>query len=74
MPVASLDVSLNVSYRPASTLWAQGSLFAPVLLPSEALAAGEKSFYDFTVQQYDKPVSLSQFAGKVTIVVNVASE
>lgn len=53
---------------------AQGSTLAPLVIPGSALAAGEKSFYDFTVQQYGKPVSLSQFAGKVTIVVNVASE
>lgn len=39
-----------------------------------AQAAGEKSLYDFTVTQYDKPFALDAFRGKVTVVVNVASE
>ena len=42
--------------------------------PLTARAAGETSLYDFTVQQYGKPFSLSAFRGKVTVVVNVASE
>jgi len=39
-----------------------------------ALATGETSLYDFTVTQYGKPLPLDKFRGKVTVVLNVASE
>lgn len=35
--------------------------------------AAEGSAYDFTVQQYDQPVSLDKFRGKVTVILNIAS-
>ena len=34
----------------------------------------EESVYDFVVKQYGEDVSLSKYRGKVTVVVNVASE
>ena len=41
-------------------------------------AAGAKAqpvnVYDFTVSQYGKMVSLGKYRGKVTVIVNVASE
>jgi glutathione peroxidase-family protein len=43
-------------------------------LAPPARAAGETNVYDFTVMQYGKPVSLDKYRGKVTVVVNVASE
>jgi glutathione peroxidase-family protein len=30
--------------------------------------------YDFTVRQYGKPFALAKYKGKVTVIVNVASE
>jgi len=39
-----------------------------------ALAKGETSLYDFTVMRNGEPFSLDQFRGKVTVVLNVASE
>jgi glutathione peroxidase-family protein len=44
------------------------------VLPRTAVAAGETSFYDFTVQYKGAPFALSAFKDKVTVVVNVASE
>ncbi len=38
-----------------------------------ALAAPQ-SLYDFSAKMYGEDVSLKQFEGKVTVVVNVASE
>ena len=35
--------------------------------------AAETSAYDFTVEQYEQPVSLSKFAGQVTVMLNIAS-
>jgi hypothetical protein len=53
------------------------SLFA-ALVPSDfvyAATSGEPdNVYDFTVSQYGKPFSLSKYKGKVTVIVNVASE
>ena len=47
---------------------------AGALIPAGAARAGPASFYDFTVQQYGEPTSLAAFRGKVSVVVNVASE
>jgi hypothetical protein len=50
------------------------SLFA-ALVPSDFVYAGEPdNVYDFTVSQYGKPLPLSKYKGKVTVIVNVASE
>lgn len=38
------------------------------------VASAPESLYDFTVMQYGKPRALADFAGKVSLVVNVASE
>jgi len=38
------------------------------------VSSAPESFYDFTVMQYGKPRALADFAGKVSLVVNVASE
>lgn len=35
--------------------------------------AAEGSAYDFTVQQYEAPVSLDKFKGQVTVFLNIAS-
>lgn len=34
----------------------------------------ENGVYDFTVRQYGKPFALAKYKGKVTVIVNVASE
>ena len=40
-----------------------------------AATSGEPdNVYDFTVSQYGKPFPLSKYKGKVTVIVNVASE
>jgi len=39
-----------------------------------AFAKGETSLYDFTVMLNGEPYPLDQFKGKVTVVMNVASE
>jgi len=53
------------------------SLFT-ALVPSDfvyAATSGEPdNVYDFTVSQYGKPFPLSKYKGKVTVIVNVASE
>jgi hypothetical protein len=53
------------------------SLFA-ALVPADfvcAATSGEPdNVYDFTVSQYGKPLPLSKYKGKVTVIVNVASE
>ena len=53
------------------------SLFS-ALIPSDfvyAATSGEPdNVYDFTVSQYGKPLPLSKYKGKVTVIVNVASE
>ena len=36
--------------------------------------APENGVYDFTVRQYGKPFALAKYKGKVTVIVNVASE
>lgn len=44
------------------------------LLSLMTIAAPQKTVYDFTVRDIDdKPVSLSQYKGKVLLIVNVAS-
>jgi len=53
------------------------SLFAALVRSDFVYAAtsGEPdNVYDFTVSQYGKPFSLSKYKGKVTVIVNVASE
>ena len=37
-------------------------------------APPENGVYDFTVRQYGKPFALAKYKGKVTVIVNVASE
>jgi glutathione peroxidase len=45
------------------------------MLMAAASQAAEKSVYDFTMKDIDgKPVSLSQYKGKVLMIVNVASK
>jgi len=41
---------------------------------SSRAAASVDSLYDLTLSQYGAPRALSDFRGKVTVVVNVASE
>jgi glutathione peroxidase len=49
------------------------ALLAGVIMSTSAFAAG--SIYDFTMNSIDgKPVPLSTYKGKVTLVVNVASK
>jgi len=45
-----------------------------VFNPIAPAHAGVTSFYDLTVSQYDQPFALDAFRGKVTVVLNVASE
>ena len=52
-----------------------GASFFAALVPSDFVYAGEPdNVYDFTVSQYGKPLPLSKYKGKVTVIVNVASE
>ena len=47
---------------------------AGALRAAGAKAQEPANVYDFTVQQYGKMVSLGKYRGKVTAIVNVASE
>jgi|TARA_B110000008_G_scaffold203261_1_gene201900 cytochrome oxidase Cu insertion factor (SCO1/SenC/PrrC family) len=42
--------------------------------PAKSNDAPENGVYDFTVRQYGKPFALAKYKGKVTVIVNVASE
>ena len=42
--------------------------------PGFANETPENGVYDFTVRQYGKPFALAKYKGKVTVIVNVASE
>ena len=42
--------------------------------PAKSNDAPENGVYDFTVRQYGKPFALAKYKGKVTVLVNVASE
>ena len=66
-PRPSAAISLYVYANPPAS--PQGPLLS---LP--AAAAGESSLYQFTVQRNGQPFALSAFAGKVVVVMNIASE
>lgn len=70
----SVCVRAEHSLEKLSRRNAAAVLLGTALIPLSANAAGEKSLYDFTVTQFGEPVPLSKFAGKVTVVLNVASE
>ena len=42
--------------------------------PAKSNDAPANGVYDFTVRQYGKPFALAKYKGKVTVIVNVASE
>ena len=69
---ASVRVHAHSSRR--EVLLGAAALAPALVLPRTAVAAGEMSFYDFTVQYKGAPFALSAFKDKVTVVVNVASE
>jgi len=74
------DTSASASGGRRAVLQAGGVVLAGCLgglglevAPGPALAAPQ-SLYDFSAKMYGEDVSLKQFEGKVTVVVNVASE
>ena len=58
----------------AVTLGARSDALARAPEALYDVSSAPESFYDFTVMQYGKPRALADFAGKVSLVVNVASE
>mmetsp|Transcript_10933 Transcript_10933/g.28041 ORF Transcript_10933/g.28041 Transcript_10933/m.28041 type:complete len:119 (-) Transcript_10933:46-402(-) len=68
----------NDAERPILSIDRRGLLLGAAgtagLLAAGRVEAAPSSVYDFTVTQFEKPVSLSQFKDCVTVFVNVASE
>ena len=50
------------------------TLAAMVTVTPARAAESPESLYDLTVMQYGKPTPLAAYRGKVSVVVNVASE
>ena len=53
---------------------ARVATLAAMVTVTPARAAAAESLYDLTVMQYGKPTPLAAYRGKVSVVVNVASE
>ena len=72
--VAADALSLPREYRLVDRPLRVATLAAMVTVTPARAAESPESLYDLTVMQYGKPTPLAAYRGKVSVVVNVASE